>query len=147
MGITTLAYYPLAMGLLSGKYSSINSITNKLVDKTSTKTKFEVNDLNKYQKIDKLLLVMEEIAQKRNKTIPQIALNWIICKGAIPIPGARNKGQLVDNAGARGWRLSSDEVKLLEMIADETGLTFEGAGFKRSSEKFVGYGVEKWQLN
>ena len=43
-----------------------------------------------------------------------MALNWVICKGAIPIPGAKNEPQAVQNAGALGWRLSADEVARLD---------------------------------
>ena len=44
-----------------------------------------------------------------------------------------------------GWRLSKAEIEKLEELAQNIG--FEGAGFKRTSEKFVGYGVEKWSLD
>jgi hypothetical protein len=43
------------------------------------------------------------------------------------------------------WRLSASEIRTLEAKAD--GVGFEGAGFKRTSEKFVGYGVERWTLD
>jgi hypothetical protein len=54
---------------------------------------------------------------------------------------------LIENIAARGWRLAVNDVDALERCADALDITFEGAGFKRSSEKFVGYGVEKWELN
>jgi pyridoxine 4-dehydrogenase len=160
-GIKVLAAYPFAMGLLTGKYTS-NSSGSMSEDTitsltTSRKTKLEVNDLLRYANGDgatipeggvaPLLRVMEDIAKKRNKTIAQVALNYIICKGAIPIPGARTQAQLRDNLGARGWRLTKEEVSRLETEADKLGFAFEGAGFKRTSEKFVGYGVEKWVLD
>lgn len=46
-----------------------------------------------------------------------MALNWLICKGAIPIPGAKNEQQAVGNAGALGWRLTSGEVAELDELA------------------------------
>jgi pyridoxine 4-dehydrogenase len=165
LGIQTIAYFPFAMGLLTGKYSSKdagehvastrdNNRSNSLW--TSEKSKLEAKDLNLYlsgdgKRIPKggvspLLKVMEQIALTRKKTVAQVALNYIICKGAIPIPGARTAAQLEDNMGALGWRLSSTEIQLLESEADRLGFGFEGAGFKRTSEKFVGYGVEKWTL-
>jgi diketogulonate reductase-like aldo/keto reductase len=49
----------------------------------------------------------------------QVALNWIICKGALPIPGAKNKRQVDEIAGAVGWRLSDGEVTELERTADK----------------------------
>ena len=41
-------------------------------------------------------------------------LNYIICKGAVPIPGARTAAQYADNMGAMEWRLSDAEVEDLE---------------------------------
>ncbi len=160
-GIKVLAAFPFAMGLLTGKYTSDSSgsiAEETLTSLTSSrKTKLEVSDLTRYAKGDgmtipeggvtPLLKAMERIATKRNKTIAQVALNYIICKGAIPIPGARTVAQLRDNLGARGWRLTSSEVVQLEGEADKLGFAFEGAGFKRTNEKFVGYGLEKWTLD
>lgn len=41
----------------------------------------------------------------------QVAINWTLCKGALPIPGAKNARQVKEAAGALGWRMSPDEVK------------------------------------
>lgn len=171
MGVQTIGYYPLAMGLLSGKHSkafnnrqssekekssaagretSSSSGGGEVVDTyaVSGKSPLELRELRgkKYEPVLPLLKVMQEIAERRKKSIPQIALNWVMCKGVLPIAGVRNAAQLKDNLGARGWRLSKEEVALLEYTADSLGFSFEGAGFKRSSEKFVGYGMEKWSL-
>merc|ERR1711939_1033245 len=96
--------------------------------------------------ITPLLITMSSIAEKRGKSIAQVALNYIVSKGAIPIPGCRTVSQLEDNLGAMGWRLSDTEIKMLELEADKLGVGFDGAGFKRTSEKFVGYGIQKWRL-
>ena len=48
------------------------------------------------------------------KTPAQVSLNWIMRKGAVPIPGAKNARQAKENAGALGWELSADEVVALE---------------------------------
>lgn len=149
LGIKTFAYYPLAMGILTGKYSQLAN-TGKYastIDQSSTKTSLERADLQRYAAVEPLIEVMRVIAERRQRTIAQVALNWIICQGAIPIPGARNAKQLVENSGARGWRLSTAEVDMLTAAANTVNLTFEGAGFKRSSEKFVGYGMEQWKLD
>lgn len=161
LGVKVLACYPFAMGLLTGKYSENahdsprNSADNSLMQ--FKKTSLEQNDLERYAKgdgisvpkggIQPLLVTMSAIAEKRGKTIAQVALNYIISKGAIPIPGCRTISQLEDNIGAMGWRLTETEVKTLELEADKLGFGFDGAGFKRTSEKFVGYGTEKWRLD
>ena len=161
LGVKVLAYYPFAMGLLTGKYSSLSPemATEDVVTSLSSsrRSKLELKDLQRYANgdgkqipgggISPLLRAMEAIANARGKTVAQVALNYIICKGALPIAGARNADQVSDNLGSLGWRLSEDEVALLEYEADSLGINFDGAGFKKTSEKFVGYGMEKWALN
>ena len=163
LGVKVLAYYPFAMGLLTGKYTSSSpeltvedALTSSL--SSSRRSKFERKDLERYAKGDgksipqggiaPLLRVMERIAKERgpSTTVAQVALNYIICKGAIPIPGSRTAEQYVDNMGALGWRLTDDEVAEMEKETDNLGISFEGAGFKRSNAKFVGYGMETWSL-
>eukprot|EP00539_Tryblionella_compressa_P021071 CAMPEP_0178889882 /NCGR_PEP_ID=MMETSP0747-20121128/18034_1 /TAXON_ID=913974 /ORGANISM="Nitzschia punctata, Strain CCMP561" /LENGTH=455 /DNA_ID=CAMNT_0020559473 /DNA_START=79 /DNA_END=1447 /DNA_ORIENTATION=- len=161
LGVKCLAYYPFAMGLLTGKYS--REIWGKAKDvsineslTTQKKTSLELLDLQRYAQGDgitvpeggiaPLLNVMLVIAEKREKTLAQVALNYIISKGVIPIPGCRTSAQLEDNLGAMGWRLTSEEIAMLEFEADKLP-NFDGAGFKRTNEKFVGYGIEKWVLD
>lgn len=160
LGVKVLAYYPFAMGLLTGKYTSTSpdlSIEDKFTSlTTSRRSDLERKDLERYASGDgksiptggvaPLLRIMERIAIKRDKTVAQVALNYIICKGAIPIPGARTAAQYVDNMGALNWRLSRQEILEMENVADNLGFSFNGAGFKRSDAKFVGYGMEKWSL-
>lgn len=160
VNVTLLAYYPFAMGLLTGKYHTDQiEWSSKALESLLTrsqKTRLEELDLRRYAEGDgatiplggiaPLLQVLQDIAQTRGATVSQVALNYIISKGAVPIPGARNAAQVADNLGAMGWRLSSDEVLRLEEASDALGFGFDGAGFKRTSEKFVGYGVEKWAL-
>jgi pyridoxine 4-dehydrogenase len=57
------------------------------------------------------------IAQSRTKTPSQVAINWCICKGTIPIPGAKTVQQAQENLGALGWNLDSNEVAELDRAA------------------------------
>ena len=57
---------------------------------------------------------MRDISEKREKTLAQIAINWTLCKGVLPIPGAKNARQVIESAGAYGWRLNSEEVAALD---------------------------------
>jgi aryl-alcohol dehydrogenase-like predicted oxidoreductase len=52
------------------------------------------------------------------KNAAQVALNWVICKGAIPIPGAKTAQQAESNAGALGWRLNDAEIQRLDQLSD-----------------------------
>lgn len=47
----------------------------------------------------------------------QVAINWCITKGTIPIPGVKSIKQAEENLGALGWKLSSDEMQQLESAA------------------------------
>lgn len=43
----------------------------------------------------------------------QVALNYLMCNGAVVIPGAKSVGQMERNAGAMGWRLEENEVEII----------------------------------
>jgi pyridoxine 4-dehydrogenase len=63
---------------------------------------------------------MTKIGQDHGgKTNAQVALNWCICKGTMPIPGAKNAEQAQQNAGALGWRLTAEEMAELDKASDE----------------------------
>jgi aryl-alcohol dehydrogenase-like predicted oxidoreductase len=51
------------------------------------------------------------------KTPSQVALNWVMAKGAVPIPGAKSAAQAQENAGALGWNLDADDVARLDDAA------------------------------
>lgn len=108
LGVAVLAYCPLAMGRLTGKYSAENPPPSKRYFSNFA-----------MEKVDPLVEVLKEIAGTYNRTPAQVALNWVICKGAIPIPGARNAKQAEDNSKALGWRLTDDEVNRLESLGLE----------------------------
>ena len=77
-----------------------------------------------------LVLDPGNVAAARGKTVPQVSINWCLCKGAIPIPGARNEEMAMANFGAMGWRLTDEEVAALEAAADAVGFEFSSGGFK-----------------
>jgi len=53
--------------------------------------------------------------------VPQVAINWCLCKDTTPIPGVKSMRQLDDNLGALGWRLSEGEVAELDAAAEKVG--------------------------
>jgi aryl-alcohol dehydrogenase-like predicted oxidoreductase len=110
LGVTLVAYRPLCSGLLSGKYTPANPPSGV------RGTRFNRAYL---EQIMPLLNLLREIAGRHGKTPSQTAINWIICKGALPIPGAKNARQAEDNAGALGWRLTADEVAALDKASAE----------------------------
>jgi aryl-alcohol dehydrogenase-like predicted oxidoreductase len=66
-------------------------------------------------KIQPLIQLMREIGKAHDAKSPaQVALNWVMCKGAVPIPGAKNAKQAQENAAALGWRLAEAEIAALD---------------------------------
>ena len=63
---------------------------------------------------------LDAIAAETGKTIPQIALNWLLQRPTVSsvIIGARNEKQLHDNLGADGWNLSAEQVARLDKASD-----------------------------
>jgi len=53
------------------------------------------------------------------KTAGQVALNWLIQQGTLPIPGAKNARQARENAGALGWALDQAEIERLDAATRE----------------------------
>jgi aryl-alcohol dehydrogenase-like predicted oxidoreductase len=102
---TLLAYSPLAMGILSGKYGpeelpageNRRGITRELLESLTP-----------------LIGMMREVGNTHGGTPSQVALNWVIAKGAVPIAGARSGTQAAENAGALLWKLTEDEIRTLE---------------------------------
>jgi len=110
LGIRLIAYSPIEKGLLSGKYSADSP-------PPGSRTRSYADLL---PKIGPLIKLMTEIGQDHGgKPNAQVALNWTICKGALPIPGAKNAEQAQQNAGALGWKLTDDEVAKLDEMSDQ----------------------------
>lgn len=112
LNVTLIAYSPLAQGLLTGKYTPANpppGLRGRRYGGTLAK-------------IQPLTGLLREIGQAHGgKTPAQVALSWTISKGTVPIPGAKNARQAIDNAGALGWRLADAEVAALDAASDRVG--------------------------
>ncbi|KAG0001696.1 hypothetical protein BGZ80_006665 [Entomortierella chlamydospora] len=106
LGVAVLAYSPLGMGRLSGKYSAENP--------PPSGRRFSNYPM---KELVPLLTVMEKIAKKHDKPMTAVALNYTICKGTIPLGGARNPEQARQNAKALDWRLSEEEIAELDSVA------------------------------
>ena len=106
LNVTLIAYSPLAQGLLTGKYSQHNPVRGMRTARMGAP---------RYDRLLRLVNQLREIgAGHGGKTPAQVALNWVICKGAVPIPGAKTARQAEENAGATGWRLTPEEVEVLD---------------------------------
>ena len=107
LGVVPLAYSPIGQGRLTGKYSAANPPPGK---RTFSNHPMEV--------VDAVVAELRRIGDEHGGKLPsQVALNWIIAKGAVPIPGAKNRSQAEENAGALGWNLDGDQVSRLDRAA------------------------------
>jgi aryl-alcohol dehydrogenase-like predicted oxidoreductase len=68
------------------------------------------------ERLFKVVDCLEEIAGQTGKSVPQIALNWVLQRPTVAtvIIGARDEKQLVENIGAVGWSLSPEQMAMLD---------------------------------
>lgn len=110
LDVRFIAYSPLEQGLLTGKYTPQNPPPGIRSQRYR----------NLLARIQPLLTALRQIGEAHGgKTPAQVALNWCLCKGTLPIPGAKNAKQAAQNAGALGWRLTWEEVARLDGVSDE----------------------------
>lgn len=108
LGITLIAYTPLAGGLLSGKYSAEKRPTG-----------FYRRVLPRYRRkaldaIQAVVGLLTEIGERYSKSPSQVALRWLIENPIVlPIPGAKSGEQAANNAAALSFSLTADEVGAL----------------------------------
>ncbi|MEW6502448.1 MAG: aldo/keto reductase [Chloroflexota bacterium] len=110
LGVRLIAYSPLAQGALTGKYSPQSPMRG-----------FRERRYNRrlLECIQPLIQKMRQIGQDHGGKSPsQVAINWVICKGALPIPGIKTLRQAEENLGAAGWRLTDEEVAVLDELSD-----------------------------
>lgn len=111
MGITLIAYSPLAQGVLTGKYSPEHPLPG---------IRGWRHPRAVLEKARPLLRLMGEIGGAHDgTTVAQIALNWTICKGTVPIPGAKTARQAQENLDALSWRLTEAEVAALDEASEK----------------------------
>jgi aryl-alcohol dehydrogenase-like predicted oxidoreductase len=107
LGVVPLAYSPIGQGRLTGKYSTANPPPGK--------RNFSNHPM---AMVDAVVAQLRAVGEKHGGKKPsQVALNWVIAKGAVPIPGAKNADQAQENAGALGWSMDDDDLALLDEAA------------------------------
>jgi aryl-alcohol dehydrogenase-like predicted oxidoreductase len=110
--VSALVWSPLGWGRLTGKIRRGQLLPEvSRLHKTADKGP-QVGDEYLYTVVDAL----DEIAKETGKSVPQIALNWLLQRPTIAtvIVGARNEEQLKQNLGAVGWNLTAEQVKKLD---------------------------------
>jgi aryl-alcohol dehydrogenase-like predicted oxidoreductase len=108
LGVTLIAYQPLAQGVLTGKYRPGDRPMG-------------IRRFGRYYRRDGLknaqpvVALLHEIGQRYSRTPAQVALRWLIQKeNILPIPGAKNGRQAASNAEALSFTLVAGEIEALE---------------------------------
>lgn len=111
-GVGAVVWSPLGWGRLTGKIrrGSPPPKNSRLHDTAQFGP--PVDEARLYRVVD----VLDEIAAETGRTVPQIALNWLLQRPTVStvVIGARNEAQLRDNLGAVGWALSAEQVARLD---------------------------------
>jgi aryl-alcohol dehydrogenase-like predicted oxidoreductase len=112
--VGAVVWSPLGWGRLTGKirrgqpFPQTSRLNSKLVAESGP----QVPEEYLYRVVDAL----DEVAKEIGKTVPQIALNWLLSRPSVAtlVIGARNEEQLRQNLGAVGWSLTKDQVAKLD---------------------------------
>ena len=113
LGITIIAYSPLAQGLVTGKFHD-NPDLLKNIGMRKYSTQFKPSGLEKSRPVVKSV---QELAIKYGVTPSQIALNWLINshgETVVAIPGATKEKHAIENAGTMTFSLSAEDIALLD---------------------------------
>jgi aryl-alcohol dehydrogenase-like predicted oxidoreductase len=109
LGVTLIAYMPLASGALTGKYSA----------ETRPAGWRSRSSIFRNENLPSLVQLLREIGERHDRSPSQVALRWLIQQdGVLPIPGAKNAGQATQNAGALTFTLEDAEVEALRRGTD-----------------------------
>jgi pyridoxine 4-dehydrogenase len=106
-----ISYSPLCLGLLTGKYTLDN------LPRPGNPRRQLFQEL--LPGAQDLLNTLNVVAAEYGKSQTQVAINWAICKGTVPIPGARTIEQARENLGATGWSLRPDAVEQLDVASSK----------------------------
>lgn len=120
LGVTLVAFTPLAKGFLSGKYLERPTFDHP-EDNRSGRYQFSEEGFAYYQAV---LELIRSMAQEKGATMAQIALAWMMCRKPwiVPIPGTRNVSRMEENAKASDITLTPQEVEQIDGALDQMHL-------------------------
>lgn len=120
LGVTLVAFTPLAKGFLSGKYLERPTFDHP-EDNRSGRYQFSEEGFVYYQAV---LELIRSMAQEKGATMAQIALAWMMCRKPwiVPIPGTRNVSRMEENAKASEIILTPQEVEQIDGALDQMHL-------------------------
>jgi len=124
LGLAFIPYFPLASGLLTGKYTGAGSAPaqSRLAEPTRFRERF-VNDRNV-----RIVKKLEEFAELRGHTLLELAFCWLLAHPVVAsvIAGATKPAQVAANANTVEWTLTQDELAEVDRIAGHEDLARAG---------------------
>ncbi|WP_263382670.1 aldo/keto reductase [Granulicella arctica] len=117
-GIGALVWSPLGWGRLTGKIRRGQPLPAD--SRLNTKVVVDGGPQPDNEYLYKVVDAIDLIAKETGKTVPQIALNWLLQRPTVStlIIGARNEQQLKANLGAVGWKLSTEQIAALDAASE-----------------------------
>ncbi|NKY30957.1 aldo/keto reductase [Nocardia gamkensis] len=117
-GVGAVVWSPLGWGRLTGKIRRGQPLPEGSRLHRTAEAGPPVDEEKLYDVVD----VLDELAAETGKTVPQIALNWLLRRPTVAtvIVGARNEEQLRQNLGAIGWELDADQIARLDKASATT---------------------------
>jgi aryl-alcohol dehydrogenase-like predicted oxidoreductase len=117
-GVGALIWSPLGWGRLTGKIRRGQPLPKESRLHKTADMGPPVAEEHLYKVVD----AIEEVAKECGKTVPQVALNWLLQRPTVAtvIFGARNEEQLRQNLDAVGWNLTAEQVAKLDRASDVT---------------------------
>ena len=116
LGITIIAYSPLAQGLVTGKFHN-NPEMMKNIGMRKYSSLFKPSGMEKSRPLVKII---STLATKYGVTASQIALNWLINfhgDTVVAIPGATKESHAQENTGAMNFSLNAEDLSLLDQYS------------------------------
>lgn len=116
--VGAVVWSPLGWAKLTGKIRRGQPLppVSRLQSKLNADIGPQIADEYLYTVVD----AIDKIAGETGKSVPQIALNWLLQRATVStlVIGARNEEQLRANLGALGWKLSAEQVARLDAASD-----------------------------
>jgi aryl-alcohol dehydrogenase-like predicted oxidoreductase len=117
LGISIIAYSPLAQGILTGKFHDDPQLIKSRSGFRKYMGAFKPRGLEKSRPVVEAL---RRIAPKYGATAAQVALNWLIAfhgEIVVAIPGASRVEQVHDLTAAMSFRLSDEDMEEMDRIS------------------------------
>ena len=116
-GVGLMVWSPLGWGRLTGKIRRGQPLPEGRIKSGGDLGGPEISNNYLYDIVD----AMDIIAKETGKTIPQIAINWLLQRPTVcnVVVGARNEKQLIDNLKSTGWKLTPEQIALIDSVSNK----------------------------